>query len=444
MYDVEIMERVLSNGLVCFPWGIEPADIGIDKGKIVQIEAPRSILSADTIDCTNLYVLPGVIDSQVHFREPGLEHKEDLHTGTKAAVLGGVTSILEMPNTKPPTTSAEAMADKVRRGHGRAYCDYGFFMGGTDENLDWKNLEAIPGCSGIKIFMGSSTGNLLVCEDDKIRNILKQSLRRSAIHCEDESRLVERNHIAKEGAHVRYHCQWRDAQSAYLATARLLKIAREVGARVHVLHVTTAEEMELLANNKDICTVEVTPQHLTFNSDAYETLGSRVQMNPPIREESHRLALWEAVRRGIVDVIGSDHAPHLLEEKALTYPNSPSGMPGVQTILNLMLHHCNKGMLSLAHVVDLLCTSPARIYGIRNKGRISLGYDADFSVVDLNHQWEVKDEHMGSKCGWTPYHGQIWTGKARMTIVRGQLVMREDQLIGKPIGQVLSFEQGSL
>ena len=437
------MNLVLSNGLVCFPWGIEPADIGIDKGKIIQIEAAGSLSHfEETIDCKGLHIMPGVIDSQVHFREPGLEHKEDLHTGTKSAVLGGVTSILEMPNTKPPTTSIEAMQDKVNRGVNRAYCDYGFFMGGTEEDLDWKSLESVSGCSGIKIFMGSSTGNLLVSEDEKIRNILKQSLRRSAIHCEDEQRLIERKYIAEEGAHARYHHHWRDSQSAYLATSRLLKIAREVGARVHVLHVTTAEEMVLLAKNKDICTVEVTPQHLTFNSDAYETLTSRVQMNPPIREEHHRKALWEAIRSGVVDVIGSDHAPHLLEEKSLEYPKSPSGMPGVQTILNLMLHHYNQGMLPLGQLVDLLCTSPARIYGIRNKGRIALGYDADFSIVDLNHEWEVKDSDMASKCGWTPYHGQIWKGKARMTIIRGQLVMCEDQVLGDPIGKVLSFEQG--
>ena len=436
------MDQVLSNGLVCFPWGMEPADIGIEKGKIVKIEAPGTLSGEELIDCTNLHVMPGVIDSQVHFREPGLEHKEDLHTGTKAAVMGGVTSILEMPNTKPPTTSVEALADKVERGVGRAYCDYGFFMGGTDDNFDWKALEAVPGCSGIKIFMGSSTGNLLVSEDDKIRNILSQSLRRSAIHCEDEQRLIERKDIAQDGGHPRFHHQWRDAKSAFLATERLLKIAREVGARVHVLHVTTAEEMDLLAKNKDICTVEVTPQHLTLNSEAYETIGSRAQMNPPVREEFHRVALWEALRKGVVDVIGSDHAPHLLEEKSNKYPASPSGMPGVQTILNLMLHHCNQGMLPLGQLVDLLCTSPARIYGIRNKGRIVLGYDADFSVIDLKHKWEVRDEDMFSKCGWTPYHGQTWLGKARMTIIRGNLVMREDQLIGKPIGKVLSFEQG--
>lgn len=437
-----MFDLLLKNAVCLTPAGRARIDVGVKDGTITALGDLSTAAAATVLDLTGLHVLPGVIDSQVHFREPGNEHKEDLATGTRSAVLGGVTAIFEMPNTKPATTTAETLNDKLNRAAGRAWCDYAFFVGGTPErDKDWSELEHLPGCSGIKIFMGSSTGNLLVAEDDAIFAILQKSRRRIAVHAEDEARLNERFYIAEQGAHPRVHHVWRDDRSALLATERLLKLARRAGALVHVLHVTTDEEMELLAQHKDICTVEATPQHLTLAApDAYERLGTYAQMNPPIRGEEHRAALWRAVQSGIVDVIGSDHAPHTHEEKAKPYPQSPSGMPGVQTLVPLMLDHVNAGRLTLERFVDLTAAGPARIFNIARKGRLAVGYDADFTVVDLQRQHTIDNAESGSRCGWTPFHGMTVTGWPTHTIIRGQVVMQEGDVLGQPVGQAVRFQ----
>ena len=316
-------------------------------------------------------------------REPGLEHKEDLESGGRAAVKGGVTSVFEMPNTKPLTVTEAALADKVRRATNRMYCDFAFYMGGTRENVNQlADFERLPGCAGIKVFMGSSTGELLVEDDEGVARILAQTNRRAAFHSEDEYRLRQRlnEQIAGNPAS---HPIWRDAEAARLCTERLIRIARKQRKRIHVLHVSTADEMPLLAANKDVATVEVTPHHLTLSSDDYARLGTLLQMNPPVRSKEHQRAIWQALQSGIVDILGSDHAPHTLEEKAKPYPNSPSGMPGVQTLVPVMLDHVNKGHLSLERFVDLTSHGPARIFGISRKGRIAEGYDADLTIVDL-------------------------------------------------------------
>ena len=346
-------------------------DVGVRSGKIAAVGQLPGASAETVMDARGLHVLPGVIDSQVHFREPGLEHKEDLGTGTAGAALGGVTAVCEMPNTRPSTTTAEALAEKVRLGREKAWTDFAFFMGAAAENADrLAELETVPGCCGVKIFMGSSTGNLLVHEDEVLEAVLRSGSRRVAIHAEDEFRLRERRHLVEGGdARVHDHPHWRDSLTALWATKRILSLARKVDRLIHVLHITTAEEMQLLARYTDIATVEVTPQHLTLHApDCYERLGSLAQMNPPIREAHHQEALWEAVRSGPVTVIGSDHAPHTREEKARPYPKSPSGMPGVQTLLPLMLHHVNQGRLDLRRLVDLVCHAPARIYGMQGKG----------------------------------------------------------------------------
>jgi dihydroorotase len=436
----ESYDLILRHGTCMLPWGRERVDVGVRGSRIVALGDLHHASAEQDIDCTYLHILPGVVDTQVHFREPGNEHKEDLESGTRAAILGGVTAVFEMPNTKPPTTTVEAFQDKCARAKGRTWCDTAFFIGGTpDAGADWHHLEQLPGCAGIKIFMGSSTGNLLVAEDEAIRAILAKARRRVAVHCEDEARLLERKSIAVEAAHPRAHPIWRDEQSALRATTRLLAIARETGARVHVLHVTTAEEMVFLAGQKDVCTVEVLPQHLTLTDADYERIGSFAQMNPPIRALRHQEALWEAIHTGVVDVIGSDHAPHTQEEKALPYPQSPSGMPGVQTMLPLMLNHVNQGRLSLARVVELLATGPQRLYNIAGKGRISLGYDADFAIVDMEHTRTIRAADMASKCGWTPFDGMEIMGWPLMTILRGQVAMREGQVVGTPRGEMVRF-----
>lgn len=435
-------DLIIRNGTCVTPSGIVQADIGITNDTITEIGTlDASVKAHKTIDAKGLHVLPGVIDSQVHFREPGNEHKEDLESGTRAAVLGGVTTIFEMPNTNPPTTSEEALNDKLNRAKGRAWCDHAFFVGGTPDGANWWELERLPGCSGIKIFMGSSTGNLLVEQDAHIENILKNSRRRVAVHCEDEPRLRERKHIAEEGKHAKYHPIWRDEETALNATKRLVAIARKTGHRVNVLHVTTKQEMEFLAKHKDVATVECLPQHLTFTDADYERLGTHLQMNPPIRGKEHQDALWHAINSGIVDVLGSDHAPHTKEEKEKPYPESPAGLPGVQTLLPVMLNHINHGKLTLERLVDLVCHGPARIYQIARKGRLCIGYDADITIVDMNATHTLKQKDMASKCGWTPYEGMECKGKPTHTIIRGNIVMQDGTLNkDKAIGQPVRFQ----
>lgn len=384
--------------------------------------------AAEDIDCSHLHVLPGIIDTQVHFREPGLEHKEDLDTGTRSAALGGVTSIFEMPNTKPNTDTAERLADKVARGRDHGWVDFAFFLGATNDNASEVGLlENEEGCAGVKVFMGSSTGSLLVWQDEVLEEVLRTGRRRVAVHCEDEERLVERKDFAV--GHPRTHPIWRDEQTALRATTRLVTLARKTGRAVHVLHVTTQEEAEFLRGQKDVATMEVTPQHLTLTDSAYEEIGSFAQMNPPIRGPRHRDALWRAIEEGLVDVLGSDHAPHTREEKARPYPSSPSGMPGVQTMLPLMLDHVNAGRLTLERLVDLLCHGPQRIYGIRNKGRLVVGYDADLTLVDLKATRRVRHQDMATRVGWTPFDGRSLQGWPVATLVRGVQVMRDGALL---------------
>ncbi len=434
-------DLLVRGGTVVSHDGIGAGDVGIRGGRIVALGDLSGTGAGETIDAAGLHVLPGVIDSQVHFREPGMEQKEDLATGTAAAALGGVTAVFEMPNTRPNTTTAEALADKLARAEGRAHVDLAFFVGAAAEIVDQlAALERLPGAAGVKLFMGASTGDLLVADDPTIARVLASGRRRIAVHAEDEPRLQERKHLAEGSAHN--HPVWRDAESALIATRRLIALARAAGRRVHVLHVTTAEEMAFLADHKDIASVEATPQHLTLTApDCYDRLGSFAQMNPPIREARHRDALWAAVDAGIVDVIGSDHAAHTVEEKRQPYPESPSGMPGVQTLLPLLLDHMNAGRLSLARLMDLTSAGAARIFGLAAKGRLAVGYDGDLTLVDLKRRETVTGDWLASKSGWSPFEGQQVTGWPVATIVRGNVVMRDDELLGAPIGRPIRFQE---
>jgi len=437
----EAFDLVIRNGQVMTPGGLVEADIGISGGKIAAIGALADAPSADSLDAARLHVLPGVIDTQVHFREPGLEHKEDIAHGTKAAIKGGVTAIFEMPNTSPLTLDEATLKDKLDRAAATGWCDHAFFMGGNHENAHrLAELEKLPGCAGVKIFMGSSTGTLLAKDDEVIAAVLANGTRRVSVHAEDEDRLISRQNIATEAESVEAHPDWRDVESAVRATKRIVKLAREAGRRVHVLHISSADEMEILAKHKDLVTVEVTLNHLTMAApECYEQLGAFAQMNPPVRDAHHRDGLWEAVRNGIVDVFGSDHAPHTIEEKERPYPSSPSGMPGVQTSLPLLLDHMNAGRLSLQRVVDLTSAGPQRIFGIAGKGRIAVGYDADFVLVDLAAKREITDDWIASKCGWTPFDGMNVTGWPIATVLRGAIMMRDDEVLGAPGGQPVRF-----
>jgi dihydroorotase len=432
-------DLILKKGTVWTPGGPVETDVGVQGGRIAALGATGD--AGDVIDCTGLTILPGVIDTQVHFREPGLEAKEDLESGSRSAVLGGVTAVFEMPNTRPNTDSADALADKLRRAAGRMWCDHAFYIGATSANADrLGELERLPGAAGVKIFMGASTGDLLVAEDGELARVLASGKRRVAVHAEDEARMNARLGERIEGD-PSSHPVWRDDESALLATRRILKLAREARRRIHILHVTTPAELELIGQNKDVASCEVTPQHLTLaGEDAYPRLGTLAQMNPPIRSGAHRDGLWHWLNQGVPDVIGSDHAPHTREEKATPYPGSPSGMPGVQTLLPLLLDHVAKGRTTLQRLVDLTSAGAQRVFGIVGKGRIVSGYDADFTIVDLEAEWTVGEDWLASRCGWSPFAGMRLVGKPVGTIIRGRRVMWEGTLANQAEGRPIRFE----
>ena len=434
-------DLIVRGGEVANHAGRGLADVGVIDGKIAFIGDLSQASAGETFDATGLTVLPGVIDTQVHFREPGLEWKEDLETGSRAAALGGVVAVFEMPNTNPNTTDPDTMADKLVRAKDRMWTDHAFYIGGTHENADYLGeLERLPGCCGVKVFMGASTGDLLIADDEGVRKVLSNVRRRATFHSEDEYRLVERRGLARTGDWTS-HPEVRDAESAIRSTRRLVGLAQETGARIHVLHVTTRDEMEYLRFHKDVATVEITPQHLTLvGPEAYERLGSYAQMNPPIRSQEHVDALWLwGMQQGVADVLGSDHAPHTKEEKAKPYPASPSGMPGVQTLVPLMLTHVANGRLSLERFIDLTSAGAQRVFGTANKGRMAVSYDADLTIVDLKAKRTITHDQQATRCGWTPFDGVEATGWPMATIVRGRVVMQDGELIGSAHGRPVRF-----
>lgn len=433
-------DLILKGGNVATPGGIAIADVAVTGGRIAGVGSFDASQAGEVFEASGLHVLPGVIDSQVHFREPGLEWKEDLESGSRSAVLGGVTTVFEMPNTDPSTTSPEMMEDKLARAKGRMHTDHAFYAGATHDNTDLLPImERMPGVCGVKVFMGASTGQLLVEDDEGVERVLDAISRRAAFHSEDEYRLADRRKLAVQGDWTS-HPVVRDAEAAISSTRRLIRLARKTGKRIHVLHVTTGEEMEMLAANKDIATCEVTPQHLTLvGPEDYVRLKGYAQMNPPIRDAHHRAALWVAVNQGIPDVLGSDHAPHTKEEKSRPYPASPSGMPGVQTLVPVMLTHVADGRMSLERFIELTSAGPQRVFGIAGKGRIAQGYDADFTVVDLKARRTITHDWSASRCGWTPFDGMEAKAWPVATFVRGAMVMCDDALVAPGRGEPVRF-----
>jgi dihydroorotase len=418
-------------------------DLAVSEGKISALGQAEDD-AIEEFDGRGLHLIPGLIDTQVHFREPGLEHKEDLESGTRSAILGGVTSIFEMPNTNPTTTSAAALQDKLDRSKGRAWCNYSFFVGAANDNLSrLAEFEMLPGTPGIKLFMGSSTGPLLVDGEDALYECLRNGSRRMPIHAEDEARNRERKAFISEHPHPREHPFLRDAESARIATERILRISKETGRPVHILHVSTADELPMLETAKRDglgTTCEVTPQHLWFFApDCYDRLGSLAQMNPPIRDSWHQMGLRKALNEGLFDVFGSDHAPHTLEEKSQTYPSSPSGMPGVQTMLSALLTMGHHGLMQPRDVVRMACENPAKIYGIRNKGFLQVGMDADLVLVDLDRKAVFERRMVASKCGWSPYEGAEFIGWPINVFLGGKLVVQEQTVVGAPAGKPVEF-----
>lgn len=430
-----IFDLLVEGGMVLLPTGqLSVTDIGIRNGRIAAIGLFSRDRTAKTfLNARGLHVLPGVIDTQVHFREPGFEDKEDLTTGSLAAVLGGVTTVCEMPNTKPATITDQLFNDKLARASDRMACNYAFFLGATTDNVEQlATWESMTGCAGIKVFMGSSTGDLLVKENTALTRILRASKRRIAVHCEDEDRLRRRYHLffqENKEYSPNMHPVWRDVKVALFATSRLLTLAKRMQKLVHILHLSTAEEVTLLRRYRDIATAEVTPHHLTLVAPfCYERLGTKAQVNPPIREARHCAALWRAVNEGVVDCLGSDHAPHTLQEKQKPYPYSPSGVPGVQTLVPVMLTHVSMGRLSLPRFVALTSAGPANLYKMTGKGYIAAGYDGDLTLVDLQARHIIDRNWLASRCGWSPFEEMTAVGWPVATIVRGHVAMYENSL----------------
>ena len=412
-------------------------DVLIENGQIVQV-ASEITEDSNIIDATGLTLLPGVIDPQVHFREPGLEHKEDLFTASCACAKGGVTSFLEMPNTRPLTTTQAALNDKLNRAAQKCLVNYGFFMGATAENLD-DLRQAEPSC-GIKIFMGSSHRALLVSQEEEIEPIFATGDRLIAVHAEDQARILERRQQFAKITDPAIHSQIQDEQAALNATQLALKLSKKYGRRLHILHLSTGIEAELLRQDKpEWVTAEVTPQHLLLNTETYAKVGTLAQMNPPLRSPENNDILWQALLDGVIDFIATDHAPHTLDEKAKGYPNSPSGMPGVETSLPLMLTQAVEGRCTVAQVSHWMSTAVAKAYQIPHKGAIAPGYDADLVLVDLNTYHPVKREELQTKCGWSPFEGWNLTGWPVVTIVGGQVVYERGKLNTEVRGKALRF-----
>ena len=430
---------IIKNGSCYIDGKLTKTDVGLSGNKITKI-GKIELNSAKVYDATDKVVLPGIIDTQVHFREPGSTDAEDLESGSRAAVLGGVTSLFEMPNTNPPTSNLVEFDKKLQAAKNRMHSNYAFYFGATPDNTDQlAKLKDVEGCCGVKLFAGSSTGNLLVDKEADIEKVISSSDRIVSIHSEDEDIIKLRKKFIKKGD-VHSHPEWRNVECAMSSTRRVVKIAERYNKKIHVLHITTKEEVDFLAMHKKNVTFETTPQHLTlYAPDCYEKLGSYAQMNPPLRTKEHYDRLWVAIKNNVVDVLGSDHAPHLKANKDKEYPNSPSGMPGVQTIFPVMLNHVNDGKLTLQQLINLMCENPCKIFGIKNKGFIREDYDADLTIADMNKEVIIKNEMIASKCGWTPFNNYKVKGFPVGTIVNGNLVMSDGKVIMESKGAPLKF-----
>mgnify|MGYP006168248171 CR=1 FL=1 len=430
---------IIKNGSCYVNGQLEKTDLALTGNKIKKIGKTETN-RAKVFDASNKIVLPGIIDTQVHFREPGSTDREDLESGSRAAVLGGVTSVFEMPNTNPPTSNLVEFDKKLNLAKNRMHCNYAFYFGATPENVDQlAKLKGLRGCCGVKLFAGSSTGKLLVDKEADIEKVISQSDKIVSIHSEDQEILNLRKKFIKEGD-VHSHPEWRNVECAMSSTRRVVKIAERYNKQIHVLHVTTKEEVDFLAMHKKNVTFEITPQHLTlYAPDCYNKLGTFAQMNPPIRKKEHYDRLWLAVKNSVVDILGSDHAPHSKEDKNKKYPASPSGMPGVQTILPIMLNHINDKKLNLEQLVKLMCENPCRIFGIKNKGYIKEGFDADLTIIDMNKEETIKNEMMASKCGWTSFNNMALKGLPVATIINGKVVMSDGKVVTEGSGEPLDF-----
>ncbi len=422
------MKTLIKNATVVLPSGSTQSSVLIDGTKIVDIDAASSAQADNVIDGTGKHLLPGIIDDQVHFREPGLTHKEDLAHASRACAKGGVTSFLEMPNTIPNTITQAILNDKLAIGSRASLVNYGFYIGATTENAD--SLAAATRTPGIKIFIGSSTGNLLVDEQAALEKIFAETSLTICAHCEDETTVRANAEKFAGSTDVATHSKVRNHAAALIATERAIDLAQRHNHRFHVLHVSTAQEIQAIAEGGDLISAEVCPHHLFFNIDDYDRLGSLVKMNPSVKTKADNEALWQALLDDVITVVATDHAPHTMEEKRQPYPQCPSGLPAVENYLALILNQVNQNKCTIEQVVKWMCSEPARVWDIKNKGRIEVGFDADLTLVDLDLSQTITNENQQTKCGWSPWAGESLKGWPVATWVMGHQAFRLND--GKP------------
>ncbi|MFN9039612.1 MAG: dihydroorotase [Planctomyces sp.] len=434
-----MMKTLIRHAQVVLPESTERINVLIENGKVAALDVPDGASADEVIDASGLHLIPGVVDDQVHFREPGLTHKEDLLTATRACAKGGVTSFLEMPNTKPTTTSVAALESKLGLAAGRCVVNYGFYIGATPENV--AELARATRTPGIKIFIGSSTGDLLVDEQSALERIFAETTLPICAHCEDEATVRANAARIGGGSSVADHSRIRDNAAALIATRRAVDLAERHRHRFHVLHVSTAEEVQFLRGTSDLITAEACPHHLFFTVDDYDRLGSLIQMNPSIKSRADAAAVWQGLLDGTLEVIATDHAPHTSEEKRQPYPKSPSGLPAVENSLALMLNQVSLGLCSLRQVVSWMCEAPARVWNLHQKGAIREGWDADLVLVDLNRTAVVRNEEQLTKCGWTPWDGVSLTGWPVRTFVHGQTVYCDGRVVGEGTGREILYDR---
>lgn len=432
------MRTLIRHADLVLPTGIRRADLVIENDRILAIDPPVGVAADEVVDATGLHLLPGVIDDQVHFRDPGLTHKEDLHTGSLACAKGGVTTFLEMPNTKPTTTSVAALHDKLALAATKSVVNYGFYIGATPHNVS--ELAFAERTPGIKIFIGSSTGDLLVDQQSALERIFAETTLPICAHCEDEATIASNKARLGTLHDVRQHSQLRDHLCARISTQRAIDLAKRYNHRFHVLHVSTADELPLLSDPRGLITAEVCPHHLLFHVGDYDRLGSLIQMNPSIKTAADNAALWQALLDGTIQVIATDHAPHTLEEKRQPYPQSPSGLPAVENSLALMLDRVHQGLCTLEQVVRWMADAPARVWDMVGKGRIAEGFDADLVLVDLNKKQTIRNTEQLTKCQWSPWDGVELTGWPVRTWVMGQTVFQDGRVATAHRGREVQFD----
>lgn len=432
------MKTLIKNAQVVLPGSIEPVGVVFEGGKIVDIDPAAQLPVDEVVDADGRHLIPGVIDDQVHFREPGLTHKEDLEHASRACAKGGVTTFLEMPNTVPNAITVERLHDKLALGAAKSRVNYGFYIGATPDNVE--ELQRAERTPGIKIFIGSSTGDLLVDEQAALERIFAETTLPITAHCEDEATVRANKERFVGTSDVADHSRIRDHRAARIATERAIDLAKRHNHRFHVLHVSTGDEPDLIADHGGLITGEACCHHLLFSTDDYERLGTLVQMNPSLKSADDSRRLWDALKDGRLQVVATDHAPHTRDEKRAPYPASPSGLPAVENSLALMLNEVNRGRVTLPQVVHWMCEAPALVWDIVGKGRIEVGYDADLVLVDLQRTATVRDEEQLTKCGWSPWHGCELTGWATQTWVHGELIYSDGRIDDAVRGREATFD----